>query len=91
MSKAYDCHEALPEQIRNADAAKIHLCDLAYHRKKIRPEKCQTCGGCKYGLKLLELLGLECDKKPRELKVKDLAVQGKPLPTLSARLRKRFK
>ena len=87
----YDTHEAPPERIKTVKVAQTHLCSLAYHRKKVYPEQCKACGGCKYGLRLLELLGMECDEQPKLLTVKQLTAPGQPLPTLHMRLKKRKK
>lgn len=92
MPGAYDSHELPPERIKTVDVVKKHLCDLAANRWKLDEKKCQNCVfPCKYGLRLLELLGLPYIAPEKELLVKDLAKQGKPLPTIHQRIRNRGK
>lgn len=85
-------HEATPDSIRDVNGLKPHLCSLALYRGKLQPDQCQKCAaGCKYGMRLLHLMGMQRGEERFELRVKDLAVQGQALPTLHQRLKKRKK
>ena len=92
MPAAYDSHEKPVEQIRTLNQAKRHLCDMAIHRGRFSPEKCQHCAtSCKYGLKALEFLALEAEKPQADQTFRKLSRAGEALPTLHQRLKNRRK
>lgn len=85
-------HEAIPDSIHSVNGLKPHLCALAVDRGNIYPERCKTCESfCKYGQRLLELLGIVAEHNAASLSVRELAKQGQALPTLHQRLKKRKK
>jgi len=92
MRGSSDSHELPAEKITNVKVAKLHLCDLAYHHGKLYPDMCQSCKAvCRYGIRLLELMDLQHIRQEREIRIKDLSTQGKPLPTIHQRIKKRAK
>lgn len=91
MPSAYDSHELPAERIKTIRVAKRHLCELAMYRGKLDETQCQNCKlACKYGMRLLDLMGLPYIAQPeKELTVKALSKQGQALPTLHQRLKHR--
>lgn len=90
MRGAYDSHELPPEQINTLKIAMKHLCTKANYRGTLRAEECEKCQACRYGLRMLEIIGRPVPEKPREeVTIAKLSRQGKALPTLHQRIRKR--
>lgn len=86
-------HELPADKIKTLQGVRIHLCDLAYHSGKIWPDKCENCiSSCKYGMKMLELMGKPKPPWKRETgTISKLSRNGEVWPSVQLRIRKRGK